>query len=78
MTADPVVLIINRTDSKCGACGRGADPYAKSHDKVIGYKPGPGCGATWTHVTSSYRGGGIEEATLEMRPDLDWFDGVVI
>lgn len=75
------VLIINRTDSQCGACQRGADPYEKAHITRLGYAAAnapegsperKGCGAVFTEVGSHYRGNGMEEAVKRMRPDLPW------
>lgn len=63
-------LFINRSDSRCGDCRRPADLSAKAHDEVIGYVPGPGCGATFTSVSSDYSGMGIEDAAKAARPDL--------
>lgn len=63
-------LIINLSDSQCGACGKSADPYEDSHVSILGYHPGPGCGAVYTHVTSHYMG--VSERVKEMRPDLIW------
>lgn len=69
---DRVLLIINRSDSKCGACNTGTDPNALYHAVQTGYGTGglPGCGARFTHVTSHYVG--VEEAARRMRPDLEW------
>ena len=67
------ILFINRTDSECGNCRKGADPYEKAHDSVLGWGPTmPGCGETFTAVGSHYRGEGMEEAVRRMRPDLPW------
>jgi hypothetical protein len=71
------LLIINRTDSRCGACGKACDPREKRHATILGYGPDngkPGCGAVWTHATSHYVGLGIEQAARRMRPDLEWID----
>lgn len=73
-----VILFINRSDSKCGACGGDADPREKAHVQPMGYAQRPGCGAVWSHVGSQYRGAGIEETSQEMRPDLIWTDQVSI
>jgi len=72
----PFTLVINRTSSYCGNCGRGADPREKTHEKVIGYfpkdhLPEPGCHTRWVLVTSEY-GPEMEGPTLKMRPDLVW------
>lgn len=71
------VLVINRSDSRCGYCGKPAFPDQLVHDDRAGWSGvirGGGCGVRWTHVGSDYRGGGIEEATQRMRPDLEWID----
>ena len=34
-------LIINRFDSKCGACGKGADPREEAHETQLGYGEHP-------------------------------------
>lgn len=65
-------LVINRFESKCGACGQPADPGEKGHIHQLGYQPGEGCGFTWVYVTSDYTN--MEEAVTEMRPDLEWFN----
>ena len=36
-----VILIINRSDSKCGNCGQGANPYEITHDTVIEFTANP-------------------------------------
>lgn len=68
------VLFINRSDSVCGVCGEPAIPHELSHMTRCGYNPGEGCGAVWTHVSSHYRGGGIEQAAQDTRLDLEWVD----
>lgn len=68
-------LVINRSDSRCGKCGRPAYPQQQAHLDEAGYGPrGKGCGVRWRYVTSDYVGTGIEEATRAMRPDLEWFN----
>lgn len=68
-------LIINRSDSKCGNCNRGADPHDEAHVKCLGYAPQPeGCGVVWTHVTTDYTGDDIAERAQAMRPDLIFVD----
>jgi hypothetical protein len=70
-----VVLYIGRNSSNCGACGRPADPREKSHDHILGYSPGAGCGATFTHMMSVYVYSDMKEiqkAMLDMRPDLEY------
>lgn len=65
-------LVINRYDSYCGECRKSASPYAESHDKVYGYRPGEGCGAVFDSVASDYFGLNMKERIAEMRPDLEW------
>jgi hypothetical protein len=67
-------LIINRSNSKCGACGKGASPHDTRHDDIVDWTPVPGggCGIEWRYVTSAYTNS--EEWCREMRPDLEWFD----
>lgn len=67
-------LIINRFESRCGNCHKGADPREKSHETQLGYgKHDPkGCGAEWRFVTSDYTD--MEQGVSAMRPDLEWYD----
>jgi len=65
-------LFINRSSSRCGKCGRNADPNEKAHR--MGRMEGEGCGAKFTSVSSHYFGEGIKQATRAMRPDLPWVD----
>ena len=65
------VLLIGGSSSDCGMCGREANPYAKTHDTVMGYGPkGPGCGVEWAMVSTTYYAPGIREVIKSMRPDL--------
>lgn len=64
-------LIINRSDSKCGNCGMGADPKETTHDTILGYGPFTvGCGERFVLVRSDYTG--MQAACERMRPDLAW------
>lgn len=65
-------LYINRSDSRCGKCGRNADPIEKAHR--MGRMIGEGCGAKYTSVSSHYYGEDIKRVTCAMRPDLPWID----
>ncbi|XAO35335.1 hypothetical protein SEA_FRANCOB_164 [Streptomyces phage Francob] len=49
-------LIINRSDSRCGNCGRAAYMEEAGHYKIAGYKDNgqPGCGEVWDSVSSDY------------------------
>lgn len=61
-------LYINRSDSRCGACNKNADPHENAH--VMERMEGEGCGAAFDSVSSHYFG--IQEAVVAMRPDLTW------
>lgn len=69
-------LIINRSNSSCGNCGRGCNPHSKTHDVIYEYSPTSGeksgCGIEWRYVRSDYIGDGMAEACKTMRPDLVW------
>lgn len=69
-------LIIDRSWSFCGACGRGAYPEQEIHADLAGWHPerGSGCGVKWTHVSSNYSGDKMKEGAMDMRPDLEWID----
>lgn len=49
-------LIINRSDSRCGNCGKGASPHENAHLTILGYAEhnSPGCGEEWDSVESDY------------------------
>lgn len=69
---DRPTLIINRFDSRCAACGKPANPYAITHDKVHGWgQDEDGCGVKWTHVTTHYWGRDMSQRVRAMRPDLE-------
>lgn len=69
-------LIIDRSSSSCGNCGRGCSPLGKTHDVIIEYSATsgekPGCGIEWRYLRSNYVGGGMAESCKKMRPDLIW------
>lgn len=71
MYPDPETLYINRSDSLCGNCRKGADPYSRSHDRVLGYNPEDGCGKVWSKVSTMSYGMDINTIIAEMRPDLE-------
>lgn len=67
------VLQVGSFSSRCGACGRSADPSAATHDVLLGYGTDngqPGCGATFTAVSSDYCDDRSIAATRRLRPDL--------
>jgi hypothetical protein len=75
-------LYIDKSDSTCGACGKGADPYEESHITLVGWHAingqTKGCGAVYDAVSSHYSFlGGLEERIEEMRPDLPWLGGSI-
>jgi hypothetical protein len=71
----PNTLYINRSDSVCGSCGRGCDPYELKHDTILEYSGGgEGCHAPYKYLASDYAG--MQDACQDMRPDLEWVGGV--
>lgn len=72
------ILYINPSDSRCGACGQGANPNEKQHDTVFEYSPNtgrPGCGAKYDAVSSHYVNfEGSYDGIKKMRPDLPFVD----
>ncbi len=69
-----VVLFIDNTDSRCGACGKTALPQDVAHTTPCGYDNHDGCGATFTHVSSNYGGDDSKRASMAVRRDLPWMD----
>jgi hypothetical protein len=72
-----VTLFIDKSDSTCGGCGKGADPYEESHITLLGWHAVndnmKGCGAIYDAVDSNYNWlGDMEQRIREMRPDLPW------
>ena len=68
-------LYINKSESRCGACGLGCSPYEVTHHTLMGYGAWDddmaGCEARFTAVSSDYVGfPGLEDAIQQMRPDL--------
>lgn len=64
-------LLVDRTSSTCGACGKPTLPSALTHANVSGYdpKPGGGCGARFVAIRSVNRG--VTDGHLRsLRPDL--------
>ena len=70
-------LYINKSESRCGACNKGCDPYEESHITLLGWfatnDKMQGCGAIFDSLSTDYIGfPGLEEAIKEMRPDLPY------
>jgi hypothetical protein len=75
MMRERVVLYINRTSSRCGACKRSAMPEETTHTVPSGYTLRDGCGATYTHISSDYTLSAQQiESIMRMRPDLPFID----
>ncbi|WMI33537.1 hypothetical protein SEA_KENREY_168 [Streptomyces phage Kenrey] len=49
-------IIINRSESRCGNCGKPANMDEDGHYTIVGYKDNgsPGCGEDWDGVSSDY------------------------
>ncbi len=67
-------LYINRSDSRCGACNRGADPRETGHFTRLGWnvrQSNSGCHALFVAVSSDYL---LDEdfiaAIRRLQPDL--------
>jgi hypothetical protein len=70
-------LYINKSESRCGNCGKGADPYEESHITLLGWfatnDKMHGCGAVFDMVDSDYVGmPGLVKSIKDMRPDLPY------
>lgn len=68
-------LFINRSDSRCGACNKGADPYEESHITLLGWHAVndnmKGCGAEYDSVsTDYYNSSDLIGHIKDIRPDL--------
>jgi hypothetical protein len=77
MEEKTATLYINKSESRCGYCNSGADPYEEYHVTLLGWRAVndkmKGCGALFDSVSSDYVGfPGLKEAILEMRPDLPY------
>lgn len=70
------ILFINRSESRCGSCNGGADPYEDSHITLTGWRAindhMEGCGEPYTAVSSDYWG--IEVDVRAIRPDLPYIN----
>lgn len=69
-----VVLFVGSSSSTCGACGLSCLPREEAHETPCGYDFHPGCGAVYTHITSTYLGEESIAATKRLRPDLPYVD----
>lgn len=74
-----VTLYINKSESRCGGCNRGADPYEESHITLLGWAAVndkmKGCGAEFTDLSTDYVNfPGLLEAIRDMRPDLPFIE----
>lgn len=68
-------LYVNRSDSRCGWCGRSALPSDKRHETPCGYDQAPGCGAEFISVSSDYFGASeMYVRIMSMRPDLPFIE----
>jgi hypothetical protein len=68
-------LYINKSESRCGYCDKGADPYEEYHETLLGWFATndymKGCGARFDSVGTDYVNfPGLKENIMEMRPDL--------
>lgn len=71
-----VTLYINKSESRCGGCNHGADPYEESHITLVGWyavnDKMKGCGAEFTSLSSDYNTSLLGKRVQEMRPDLPY------
>jgi len=70
-------LYINKSESRCGYCSGGCDPYEEYHITLLGWSAYndkmDGCGALFTEVSSDYVGmPDLVKHIKEMRPDLPY------
>lgn len=72
----PHTLIINRSDSRCGNCGRNANPNDLHHDEVNDWgRISEGCHQRYVLLASDYYGPEwFYDRLKAMRPDLAWVD----
>lgn len=71
------VLVVGSWMSRCGRCGRDADPHESGHYTLLGYGTDngkPGCMAKWDTITSEYSGEQAKAATKAVRPDLPYVE----
>jgi hypothetical protein len=72
-------LYINRSDSRCGACDKGADPYEESHITLTGWfavnDNMKGCGAVYDSVSTDYfNSKDLIGDIKDIRPDLPYIE----
>lgn len=68
-------LFINVCESRCGNCGKGANPATTHHFEVLCYgdsNGSDGCGIEWMYLSTDYIGASLVGAAKRMRPDLIW------
>lgn len=69
-------LNIGTWSSRCENCGKGCDPYLKTHEINLSWSKEingtPGCEVEFTHVTTDYLN--LRENIKLMRPDLIFID----
>lgn len=79
------ILYINKSDSRCGECGRPAKPTEDTHEWAgnIWLMEGPsfetkqGCGVRWTHLSSDYLDyDHLWDQVRALRPDLEFVGGI--
>lgn len=70
----PATLIVSRSSTTCGRCGKGTRIAPTHHIKVVGYGVSDteqGCGERFTAITTDQLGPASSLlALVEMRPDL--------
>jgi hypothetical protein len=67
-------LIINRNDSICGNCGKGANWSETHHNSQLGWgnHPKNGCDIKWKYLSTDYVDEEFIEHVKRMRPDLEF------
>lgn len=69
----PKTLVVDRFSSRCGDCGKSANPFSETHDVILGYgsdNGSPGCDVRWENVTSDYVSPNVKQEVTNLRPDL--------
>lgn len=74
-------LLVDRSSSRCSACGKGCDPHELTHATILTYGPmngSPGCGARFDSIQAMYMLDGHEDDDMHrLRPDLPAANGCV-